>query len=275
MKVFSSALFTLSLTVAAANGQRQLPDYPEFRFVDFQTLSNNTQPNVHYSAVGLDYDRASWNSPGTNPIEDLTFAAIATTNDVNLVLYMGFSPSVWDCWVNHYMGYSWLDLISINLDTAAETLGFNETTWGFVMSDSSAVGTTAFDKSWIMLTSEEKMAASELCYIQELWDEDPIDQWVASTSPTSSPTSFPSDAPSENTSNRDGTAPAETCEEDPPTCTAPQHCCSNMCNPPIPGGDGTRTCRKLPSPVSANKERLGANQNRGGAGGQSSIVPLP
>ena len=65
-----------------------------------------------------------------------------------------------------------------------ETLGYNEAIWnGTDVTTKPASSTSA----WSELSTAEKEAATNLCYMQETWDGLPLTDWVSSAPPTVSP----------------------------------------------------------------------------------------
>ncbi|CAB9522379.1 expressed unknown protein [Seminavis robusta] len=157
---------------------RVLPPYPLSRFQDWASLGDATQ--MAASDI-LDYDEKSWNRPGENKIEELSFETITLEaglgedvekqfdetavgvimNDLNFT-----EEQVWDCWVNHYQDYFWEELEEVAVATYFEDLGWNR--HSFEDDDPPE----SDDMEWFQLTDKEKLAAEALCYFPELWAGD-------------------------------------------------------------------------------------------------------
>ena len=92
---------------------------------------------------------------------------------------LSLTEGVWDCWINHYGGYYWSDLVSWEIAPFYEALGWDEDAYNSVNASDypESVG-----KSWTELTSEEQQAAANLCYIEETWNEEPFSTGWLTTS---------------------------------------------------------------------------------------------
>jgi hypothetical protein len=101
---------------------------------------------------------------------------------------MGFTHSNWDCWVNHYTGFSWAYYSRYGFNWTLIDLGWTQKTWD---SNNATLAPASDSKDWNELSVKERTAAEELCYNADLWDSVPIDEWVASESPTDAPTESP------------------------------------------------------------------------------------
>jgi len=150
-------------------------DYPGFRFVPWCILDDKTQAQ----AQAMYYTSDTWNVAGTNLIEEKSFYAIleesATANDdvADMMLSMGWEESTYDCYVNHYVGYDWDELVS-ETETLIywEVLGWTNASW-----DGEADPPDSEDKEWDELEFIEQQAAIALCYFKELWSSTEISQW--------------------------------------------------------------------------------------------------
>lgn len=126
-------------------------------------------------AVSLGYDATKWDHPGTHDLEALSYRLIPTRLSVGLVQVLeqvGFSASSWDCCINHYIGNTWQELEQRGVASSYEVLGWNEGTW----SDHEFYPETE-RLFWHELSLDERHAAEQLCFTQELWDEIPIHRW--------------------------------------------------------------------------------------------------
>jgi hypothetical protein len=147
--------------------------YPDFRFVAWR----DSKPLTHALASVLGYTRSTWNIPGTNGIEYLSYETIELTLDgeiVEAINDLEFTEAGWDCWVNHYFDYDWVELEQLSTSNAFVALGWKSETWVDENEDS---WPDTESKHWFELTSEERIAARKLCYDQELWDQIPITAW--------------------------------------------------------------------------------------------------
>jgi hypothetical protein len=89
---------------------------------------------------------------------------------------MGFTHNNWDCWVNHYVGFTWKYYSTYGFNWTLIDLGWTERTWN---SNNASLAPPSESKDWNELTIIEQTAAKELCYTANLWDRVPINQWVA------------------------------------------------------------------------------------------------
>merc|ERR1712238_90218 len=119
----------------------------------------------------LDYTQTTWNTLGTNEIEESAFYAL-TPAEAAASEQLGMNEDQWDCYQNHFGDYSWDELELYSLDTYWRALGWTRSSWE---GDSNPPSTG--DKFWMELTRQQQEAAIELCYIQQVWDEIPIPQW--------------------------------------------------------------------------------------------------
>lgn len=147
--------------------------YTDFRFQAWNDLSLADQS----LALQAGYDNTSWDSPGRNPIENFLFSKLfeeAGEDVLSALSNLGFTTNSWDCWVNHYAGDSWEGLISRDKVEAYEVLGWTAETWAsqdpFEWPESEL-------KLWYELSADQRQAAEELCYMQELWDGISLDDW--------------------------------------------------------------------------------------------------
>ena len=76
-----------------------------------------------------------------------------------------FDELGWDCHVNHYAGYSWGELIQYGYVQYMRALGWNQGNWE---------GNKEAPKSeyleWNELSSEQRDAATQICYFEDLWN---------------------------------------------------------------------------------------------------------
>lgn len=141
---------------------------PTYRF----KVWNNLSTTISGHATTLNYSRSSWNKPGSNSIERLSYESIqATPTRIAAVRGIGFDEDTWDCWVNHYDDYSWAELVSDGLHVHYQALGWTQSLWD-------GNGSAATDNlDWNQLSSPQQAAARQVCYNRELWDEIELPRW--------------------------------------------------------------------------------------------------
>eukprot|EP00521_Asterionellopsis_glacialis_P009592 CAMPEP_0195284650 /NCGR_PEP_ID=MMETSP0707-20130614/2778_1 /TAXON_ID=33640 /ORGANISM="Asterionellopsis glacialis, Strain CCMP134" /LENGTH=1190 /DNA_ID=CAMNT_0040344029 /DNA_START=45 /DNA_END=3617 /DNA_ORIENTATION=- len=142
------------------------PPYPTFRYRAWEFLTDEQKG----FAQDLSYSAATWNTIGSEDIETLAFDELSTTQK-ELAMNLGYSDEVWDCYINHYEGYSWEDLYQEGVQHYFVVLGWNSNKWQEGKSANSE------DIDWVDLNPAQKTAAREICYIEQSWDETPLNQW--------------------------------------------------------------------------------------------------
>ena len=101
MKIPSLLLVLAVSSVASA--QNFVPEqvnsrgiaFPAFRYVEYSRLSSETISALN----SLGYTEETWNVPGTDPIEFISFENLAGAQPV--VESLGFDRDSWDCFVAH------------------------------------------------------------------------------------------------------------------------------------------------------------------------------
>jgi hypothetical protein len=147
--------------------------YPDFRFLLWQVVGQFTREK----AAILGYNEDTWNSPGTNDIESLSYETVELTllgEIANAIEDIGYTETSWDCWVNHYLGYDWLELEQKGLTDVWVALGWDDETW---QSDNENSWPDSDSTDWKDLTGKERTAAGRLCYTPKLWDKVPLPAW--------------------------------------------------------------------------------------------------
>ncbi|KAL7544837.1 hypothetical protein ACHAWF_008202 [Thalassiosira exigua] len=148
---------------------------PEFRYRHWMNLNEDVRD---VASERLKYSPLSWNVLGLGVIETRDWARL-TDYEAEAALSIGFTQLAWDCWQNHFRGYSWDDLAFYGLDIPYMALGWTELSWDGEDTTPASQGLT-----WKELSQEEREVASELCYFRDNWDG--IDM-----TPNSSPFPFP------------------------------------------------------------------------------------
>ncbi|KAL3899442.1 MAG: hypothetical protein SGARI_006458 [Bacillariaceae sp.] len=196
------------LSLAGSHGHRDLRafsnvynedfTFPIIRYTPFNLLTERQQ-NIAMNL--LEYTGASaWDNPMTNRMElmrlenvfeYLNKTMVTTPYDAIKTFFlveMGYKESIWDCWINHYVGFSWSYYSNYNFNWTLMDLGWTQTTWD---SNNATLAPPSESKAWTQLTDKEQTAAKYLCYNQDLWDNTPIGQWAPSQAPSDSPTVSP------------------------------------------------------------------------------------
>ena len=166
--------------------------YPTIRFATWEQNKYKEAANI------LGYNSTSWNNPGTNPMESLTYEMIVIDRaNADALDELEIDKQSWDCYINHYRGYSWPDLTN-TYKNAYRTLGWTHVSWNQISDPPESESIV-----WDVLNSDEQDAAKTLCYIEELWDSIPLYEWnnensnsIVTMNPSTYPTSVPSCTPS-------------------------------------------------------------------------------
>ena len=137
--------------------------YPHERYVAYATIAD-TEFKMSINELGW-VNAATWDIPGSLPeLEELSYDGLSDGQRMS-VDSIGWSQETWDCYINHYRGYSnWDQLISLGVANYFQTLGWDENSWP---NDHPALMSVKFQK----LTQAQKKAAKELCYIKETWNK--------------------------------------------------------------------------------------------------------
>jgi hypothetical protein len=164
--------------------------YPDFRYVAYDELEAPTQ----MLAIFIDnYTYETWDLPGTAEVEKLDFCSIGVEQQeaaISMGLVDGWQ---WDCYINHFGNYGWLDLQTDDVEGPFSDLGWTQDSW-----DGNAAYPASEYLYWDELAPEEQEAAKQICYFKEIWDmEKAIPDWPLHTmNPTTSRTVVPSMTPS-------------------------------------------------------------------------------
>lgn len=138
---------------------------PEFRYTPWDELDAVTKNVI----VGMmNYTQELWDNLGESTLEKNTFLNLDALEREG-ALELGFYTHTWDCFMNHYASYYWSSFQE-DLEVAIKTLGWTEGIW----TSTEGLVPDSENKIWIDLTSEEKAAATRLCYFKETWDGEAI-----------------------------------------------------------------------------------------------------
>lgn len=160
----------------------EIPDVEGVRYVVWMFLNER----IRAAAELLTYNEESWNLPGTAQVEQVAFHDL---NDVlgnqqaeRLVGEIGLTQLQWDCYINHYFGFSWDELAELGLHTPFNALGWNLLNW----SERFTTPGLLRDVPWIQLNETQQSAATTLCYQRETWEKEDLRNWRTSTVPSPS-----------------------------------------------------------------------------------------
>lgn len=135
-------------------------DFPGFRFTTWKALPSSYRD----LAVQAGYQETTWNNVGTYALEKVAWSDLSNATQRHALREMGFDASTWDCYMNHYTSYSWIDLVLKGLHVQAQVLGFTPQSWD------SGNQVTTDSTDWVGLSDGEKRAARAFCYFEGTWD---------------------------------------------------------------------------------------------------------
>jgi len=163
---------------------------PLKRFMEWSLLNQTEQA---YASDDLGYSQDSWNNPGNNTVEEWSFRDLYDS-EAEGALGLGLDSEAWDCHINHYYGYWWSDLAKNGYDVYFSILGWDEDKWDNGSSEPETEG-----MEWDDMSAEQRNAAEQVCFFEELWNGVPIPQWDMSVlSSSNGPSNLPSNARSES-----------------------------------------------------------------------------
>ena len=129
--------------------------YPSIRFVEWNDLTFDTK---HMLETGLGYTKSSWNYMNAE-IESKKFDQLTRKAQKTLMRGLSMDSYVWDCFINHFSSYSRQELKNLGLDQYTNVLS------------------NVSYQRWSELKEDEQYAATQLCFSQHTWDEDPLGTW--------------------------------------------------------------------------------------------------
>ncbi len=162
-------------TATHPDGNVNLPSIPpvdDIRYV----LWDNLPERQKEIAIKLEYDSVTWNSPGTADIEYYSIASLDNDDDEAHISQLGFSNEQWDCYVHHYISFSWDMLENIGVVRHFILLGWSKSSWEGEIEQVPA----SEEKTWNDLTDDERAGATGLCYLFQTWDGYSLDdkEWA-------------------------------------------------------------------------------------------------
>jgi len=179
-------------------GQSTAQDYPTFRYRVWSSLTADTKE----AAGSLGYTQYTWDNPGSAAIEKNTWSQMEDMGMRQYARTIGFFLHSWECYVNHYLSYTWDELKDVRTKSGGnvieyyETLGWTSSNW----LPSNNPPPSSEQKYWDTLTEAEKNAGRNVCYFKESWNlQFSIEQWPPYTAPTNAPNpNPPTNAPNPN-----------------------------------------------------------------------------
>ena len=211
--ILAGALTLLQFDTALSSSD--IPEFPKNRYTPWNELNWVVQNDARF----LMYTPETWNTFLTGPLERMSYEQVADylglTNaeyfsqweTINSALQnIAIDSRTWDCWINHYIGNEWDDLVTKhNVSWAFEELGWTEETW---KSSNPADWPESEQKTFDQLTPAEASAAERICCPAAIWDGFPLNEWdfnaqgisttqlkIESRFSTDSPTKTPTNAP--------------------------------------------------------------------------------
>ena len=153
--------------------------FPYTRFLPWDNLSLDIRDIAESEALA--YDQRRWDKSGRANIEGYAYydlcrgwggfpAGTSSCDVTDGVQALGFDEDSWNCWMLHAPDYEWADLGSYR--QWYEVLGWTRDRWDADFAPPSD------STPWFQLTYEEKIAATNLCYIQQVWDEENLPDWA-------------------------------------------------------------------------------------------------
>lgn len=181
-------LLTTSMTTAQMPAEviylnNRIP-FPEARYRQYRWLSGSDRQKI----ADAGYTPEEWDQPKTAIMESIPFKDLGILQ--SKVSELGLTQDQWDCYVNHYAGYSW-EQLSNDLQIHAVALGWTPLTWqDKTNSDAKPI---LFRNFWDELSGPQKKTAGEFCYFENTWNEENLRYWT--TPPPSEHTPSPTKAP--------------------------------------------------------------------------------
>lgn len=129
-------------------------NYPSIRYVPWNELSFDTKQIL---GAGLGYTKSSWNYMNAE-VESKKFSQL-TIKAQQSAKMLSIDSYVWDCFFNRYSSYSRQELKNLGLDQYTNLLS------------------SVSYQRWSELTGNEQYAATQLCFSEHTWDEDPLGTW--------------------------------------------------------------------------------------------------
>mmetsp|Transcript_11568 Transcript_11568/g.20822 ORF Transcript_11568/g.20822 Transcript_11568/m.20822 type:complete len:408 (+) Transcript_11568:165-1388(+) len=134
--------------------------YPYTRFTPWVELESSEET----IATNLGYDEDLWDNLERYDLEEEVFDNLSSI-DKQDAASLGMDGNMWDCYMNHYGGLYWEDMVAEGVAQYWATLGWDQEGW-----DEGGNDPETEDMYWSDLSEEEKEAAYQLCFFDLSWD---------------------------------------------------------------------------------------------------------
>lgn len=190
LAAWSTATTTLAVNHDSRRLQRtEIPPRPDARFVAWSQLTPAAQ-NAATTQLGFTTSE-QWNQPNVSAaVEQLDYGSLTADQRAGAATAMMIvetdvdAPDIWDCWINHYNGYDWIELgpADANVQEWYIALGWNQAFW-----DDGTGEPETEELDWEELTPDQQQAATYLCFEANTWNNVNLEDLVT-VSPTAAPT---------------------------------------------------------------------------------------
>jgi hypothetical protein len=149
----------------------------------------------------LKYKDTTWNKPMTAEIEllDLTTIYEDSPEQEEAIYLLGIEDWFqWDCYINHFYNYGWTELADPELPDGDVTRLLIQLGWSEASYNGDVDPPESEDLLWNELSADQQETATNLCYFEEIWNQElSIPEWSSSYTASPKATSnIPSDMPS-------------------------------------------------------------------------------
>ena len=165
LQVKATAIVLLSTTammMTSVTAQSFPMEKPLIRYTPFANLDTNTQIVVQQ----LGYTSTTWNNHGLATIERKRWDTL-TSSQQDAAILLGYGEKSWDCFMNHYLAYTWVELATAGVQDEYVKLGWTNTNW---MATSPTDVPFTESLWWDELSVSEKATANGLCFFKANWD---------------------------------------------------------------------------------------------------------
>ena len=121
----SIVLLSIATTMMTGVTSQSFPmEKPSIRYQPFANLDENAQIVVQQ----LGYTASTWNNHGLANIERERWDTL-TSSQQEAAIQLGFGEKAWDCFINHYLAYTWVQLATLGVQDEYVKLGWTDTNW--------------------------------------------------------------------------------------------------------------------------------------------------
>jgi hypothetical protein len=121
----SIVLLSIATTMMTGVTSQSFPmEKPSIRYQPFANLDENAQIVVQQ----LGYTASTWNNHGLANIERERWDTL-TSSQQEAAIQLGFGEKSWDCFINHYLAYTWVQLATLGVQDEYVKLGWTDTNW--------------------------------------------------------------------------------------------------------------------------------------------------